>query len=164
MFNLPNIFYTVLPAVTAALASAILFYRIKKNTILITKDFLWHYAFAFGIITVASIITCLINLGVEITYNTLLVLYGFTVFAVFLSYLLFFRGTVLLFTRDRFITTFLPIVLLPIALTLSLIALFYLKLSTIIIYTIRPLPGDFFLLIVIYWGLFYFILLQRVPR
>jgi len=46
-----------------------------------------------------------------------------------------FRGTTFLFTQNRFLTTVLPLIFIPVSAAFSLIALFYLKMSTIIIYT-----------------------------
>ena len=128
-------FYSILPGVVAVASSAILFLRIRKNNILGAKDFFWHYAFAFGVIAAASIMVFLINIGVGMRYNALFALCAFTFFIVFVSYLLFFRGTTLLFMKDRFFPTILPLLVLPIGLAFSIIALFFLRFSGIIIYT-----------------------------
>lgn len=132
---MPNILFSLLPAVTAVIASFILFLRIKKNNILQARDFFWHYAFAFAIIAISSIQIVLINLGVAMSYNILLIMYAVSVFTVFFSYLLFFRGTALLFTQDRFLPTLLPLLILPVGLAFTLCAMFFMKFSTIIIYT-----------------------------
>jgi len=136
--------------IVAAIASFILFFRIKKNNILGAKDFFWHYAFGFAILALTAIQVCLINLGVKMSYNELLVSHALTAFAMLLAYLLFFRGTALIFARERFIITILPLVLLPAVSIFTLVALFYLNLSSIIIYTIRPLPGVSFSSTIIY--------------
>jgi len=128
-------FYSILPAISAAICSVILFFRIKKNNILAAKDFFWHYAIAFGIISFTSIPIFIINLGVKISYDNLNIIYAFIALIVFISYLLFFRGTVLFFIKDRFFPTILPLLVLPTALIFSLVSLFFLKFSTIIIYT-----------------------------
>lgn len=130
-----NALYSILPAVAAVLSSAILFLRIKKNNIMAAKNFFWHYAFAFGVIALSNLPIFLINLRTEMSYNDLLLIYGLTIFAIFVSYLLFFRGTVLLFTRDRFFLTVLPLLILPAASAFSLIALFFMDFPTILIYT-----------------------------
>lgn len=130
-----NAFYSILPAIAAVISGVILFLRIKKNNILAVKDFFWHYALGFGIIAVTSIPIFFMNLGVAMSYNKLLMVYLITVFMVFISYLLFFRGTALLFTKDRFFPTILPLLVLPFVSAFSLIALFFLRFSTIIIYT-----------------------------
>jgi len=133
--NISDAFCSILPAFAAVISSIILFLRIKENNILAAKDFFWHYAFAFAIIAVTSIPTFIMNLGLEISYNNLLLVYITTVFMVFISYLLFFRGTALLFTKDKFLPTILPLIVLPVASAFSLVCLFLLKFSTIIIYT-----------------------------
>ena len=130
-----NAFYSILPAIAAAISSVILFLRIKKNNILAAKDFFWHYAFAFGIIAVSNIPIFLINLGTVISYNNLFIIYGSSAFMAFISYLLFFRGTALLFMKDRFFPTILPLLVLPAALVFSIVSLFFLKFSSIMIYT-----------------------------
>jgi len=130
-----NAFYSILPAISAAISSVILFFRIKKNNILGARDFFWHYAFAFGIIAATSIPIFIMNLGVKISYNNLVIIYAFNTLMVFISYLLFFRGTVLFFAEDRFFPTILPLFVLPAAAIFSLIALFFLKFSTIVMYT-----------------------------
>ena len=132
---MPIVFYSLLVIIVPVIASFILFFRIKKNNILVARDFFWHHAFGFGILSLIAIPIFFINLGVHISYNALIILYAISFVALFLSYLLFYRGTVLLFTRDRFLTTMFPIILLPIISAFCLTALFYLKLSTILIYT-----------------------------
>lgn len=128
-------FYSILPGIAAIISSAILFLRIRKNNVLVAKDFFWHYAFAFGIIAVTSIPIYLINLGVMISYNNLFIVYGFSALMAFISYLLFFRGTALLFMEGRFFPTILPLLVLPVALAFSVVALFLLEFSSIMMYT-----------------------------
>jgi hypothetical protein len=130
-----NAFYSILPAISAVICSIILFLRIKRNKILGAQDLFWHYAFAFGIIALTSIPIFLINLGVEVSYNNLYIIYAFIVLMVFISYLLFFRGTVLLFTKERFFPAILPLLILPAVAAFSLISLSFLNFSSIIIYT-----------------------------
>ncbi|MFH1462741.1 MAG: hypothetical protein ABIG08_03560 [bacterium] len=132
---MPPLYATLLAIIVSAAASIILFLRIKLNNIIGARDFLWHYAFAFLITSFSSYPVFLINLGVNISQDGLTILYSLSTLAILISYLLFFRGTVLLFTRDRLFTTMLPLVFLPVVSIFSLIALFYLGLPTIVIYT-----------------------------
>ena len=130
-----NTFYSILPAISAAICSIILFLRIKRNSVLSVQSLFLHYAFAFCIIALTSIPTFLINLGVEVSFNDLYKIYAFDIFVLFISYLLFFRGTVLLFTKERFFPTILPMLVLPAVSAFSIVALFFLHFSSIIIYT-----------------------------
>jgi len=132
---MPSIFPYVLVIAIPAIASFVLFSRIKLNSILQFRDFFWNYAFAFGILSLLGIPILLINLGVNISQDALIYLYVLTTFSILISYLLFFRGTTFLFTQNRFLTTVLPLIFIPVSAAFSLIALFYLKMSTIIIYT-----------------------------
>lgn len=132
---MPDAFYSIFPAIAAIISSVIIFWRIKKNNILVGKDFFWHYALAFGIIAVAGIPIFLMNLGITLPYNNLLIVFICTAFMVFISYLLFFRGTTIIFTKDKFFPTILPLLVLPVAAAFSMVALFFMKFSSIIIYT-----------------------------
>ena len=130
-----SIFYSLFLIITPAAASFILFLRIKKNRILVSKSFFWHYAFGFFIFTLVHIPIFFINLGVTISYRTLITLNFVSFLAMFFSYLLFYRGSLLLFTKERFLTTVFPLIVLPIIATLAVISLLVLKIESLIRYT-----------------------------
>lgn len=86
---MPSIFPYVLVIAIPAIASFVLFSRIKLNSILQFRDFFWNYAFAFGILSLLGIPILLINLGVNISQDALIYLYVLTTFSILISYLLF---------------------------------------------------------------------------
>jgi len=133
---MPNLFYSLSVIIISAIASLILFSRIRKNRLLTTKFFFWHYALGFAIVGLIYIPIFFINLRLfTITYNFLLTLYSIGFLALLFSYSLFYRGTALLYTKDRFITTIFPIVFLPLFAALTMVAMFFQKVSTLILFT-----------------------------
>ncbi|MDD2697001.1 MAG: hypothetical protein PHE52_02495 [Candidatus Pacebacteria bacterium] len=124
-----------LAMIIPAFASLILFVHIRRRKILFDKSFFWNYAFGFAIITLSGFPIYLINLGIQISYNSLLLLFALSFITAFAAYLLFYRGTILLFTTDRFVTTAFPNIILPFISLFAMAALFYIKLPTILIYT-----------------------------
>jgi len=130
------IFYSLFVIIISFIASSVLFLRIKKNQILHTRFFFWHYALGFLIVGLIYIPIFFINLRLfTITYNFLLTLYSIGFLALLFSYSLFYRGTVLLYTKDRFITTIFPIVFLPLFAALTMLAMFFQKVSTPMLFT-----------------------------
>lgn len=130
-----NTFYSILPAIVAIISSGVLFLSIKRSSSIANKNFLRHYAFAFVIASFFSLPVFLINLGVETSYNDLLLSYGLIAFTLFISYALFFRGTAILFTRDRFFSTILPLLVLPTASGFSIVVLLLMGFPTLTMYT-----------------------------
>ncbi len=126
---------SLLAIIVPVCASLFLFARLKKNHIVSSRSFFWNYAFGFGIISISGIPVYLINLGVEVSYATLLLMYTLSFVAAFVAYLLFYRGTISLFTEERFVALAFPNIILPVISIFALGALFYLKLPTILIYT-----------------------------
>ena len=133
---MPNFIYSLSAIIVSAIASLVLFLRIKKNGLLSTRFFFWHYALGFAIISLTFLPIFFINLGAfTITYNLLLTLYAIRFFAILSSYLLFYRGTMLLHTKDRFTTTIIPIFVIPIFAILTASSLFFQKVPTIFLFT-----------------------------
>lgn len=132
---MPIIFYSLSVIIVSAVASLVLFLRIQKNQLITAKPLFWYYAFGFAILSLVNLPIFFINLGVQISYNLLVILYGISFFAVLFSYLLFYKGTISLFTQDRFINTVFPIIFLPLFAALSVISLFIFKIEISIMYT-----------------------------
>jgi len=119
-----------------AFASAVLFLRIQKDHLLISKSFFWNYATGFLILSLVHLPIFFINLRVfTIHYSDLIILNGISFLAIMISYLFFYRGTILLLTRERFITTVFPIFVLPLITTLAIFSLFAMKVGTLLMYT-----------------------------
>ncbi len=133
---MPTFIYSLSAIIVSFIASIVLFLRIKKNGLLNTKFFFWHYALGFAIVGLTFIPIFFINLGVfTITYNLLLTLYGIRFLALLSSYLLFYRGTMLLHTKDRFTTTIIPVFVIPIFAILTASLLFFQKVPTLLLFT-----------------------------
>ncbi len=133
---MPRVFYSLIVMIIPAIASLVLFYRIKKDQILIAQSFFWNYAFGFAILSLVNLPIFFINLGVQISYNTLLTLYAIGFFAVLLAYLLFYRGTVSLFSKNAFFKTVIPLIAFPFFAVVTLGSMFILKVETSILYTV----------------------------
>lgn len=132
---MPILFYSLSTIIVSAVASLILFLRIKKNQLLTRRLFFWHYAFGFAILSLVNFPIFFINLGFQISYNFLVILYCISFFAVLFSYLLFYRGTISLFTKDKFLTLVFPIIFLPVFAVVSTISFFLLKIDHLTMYT-----------------------------
>lgn len=136
MPDIPIGFYSALVVITAFVAALILFLRIKKNHILATKSFFWHYALGFIFFGLAHIPIFIINLGIPVNYNFFVLLYIISFFAVFIAQQLFFRGTNLLFVKEKVFTTLFPIIVLPFFAALAFFLLLYSQTGPILIYTV----------------------------
>jgi len=121
--------------IIAAVASLAFLCRIERNRILPTKFFFWHYTIGFAILSLVNLPIFLINYGVQISYNYLVILYCISFFAVLFSYLLFYRGTILLITKNRFFTTVFPLIFLPAFAAVAIIFFFLFKVEIFSIYT-----------------------------
>ncbi len=147
MFTSPIIFYSFFAIITSAIASLILFFRIQRNHILTTKSFFWHYAFGFIALSLTNLPIFFINLGVKLSYNSLIFFYCLCFFAVLFSYALFYRGTVLLSSKDKLLTTLFPLISLSLFAAMVVISFFVLKAKLVIMYTavvwgfLLPLDG-----------------------
>ena len=133
---LPPIFYSVVIIITSFVAAFILSLRIRKNHILNTRFFFWHYMVGFVLLGLAHLPILLINLRIEISYNILFFLYIFSFFTIFIAHQLFLRGTNSLFIKDRIFTTIFPIVVFPPFAALTLFLLFISQIGPILIYTV----------------------------
>ncbi|MDD5552081.1 MAG: hypothetical protein PHI88_02925 [Candidatus Pacebacteria bacterium] len=102
----PSLFVTAVPAIS----SFILFFLVIKNSLSNKKAFFQHYLIGFAITSLVHFPIFIINLGIKINYDSLLVLYCFSSFFLLLSYLFFYRGSALYFTGGRFFNTVLPLV------------------------------------------------------
>jgi hypothetical protein len=132
---MPNILPSLSVVAIPFIAGLVLFFRIKKNGLISLRSFFWNYAFGFSIIGLVHLPAFFINLGVHLTYNALRVIDIISVGALFFGYMLFFRGTIFLLTKDRFITTIFPLLSLPFAAGIAIASLFILKVETIVAYT-----------------------------
>jgi len=148
MLTIPHIFYSIFIIIVSLVASLLLFLRIKKNHLLTTRPFFLHYALGFLISSLIHVPIFLIHLRIiTISYNLLISLYAVSFLAILFSYLLFYRGTILLFTKDKFVTTIFPLIFLPLFATLTVALLFIFKVETILIMTavvwgfLLPLSG-----------------------
>jgi len=121
--------------VIAVISSLILFLRIKGDSIIFPKVFFWNYALAFAILSVVNLPIFFINLGVEIHYNALVFLYLISFLGVLVSYLLFYRSTLFLITKDNFFINIFPFIFITIFTLFSLFALFASKIEIFLIYT-----------------------------
>ena len=142
MSNIPVIFYSALIIITSVVVSLVLFFQLRKNRILIapTRSFFWHYALGFLIFSLVHVQVFLINLGVQISYPFLATLGVISLFAMLFSYLLFYRGTAFLFTKDWFMTTLFPLIIWPIF-------------ACIILFLLAIVKVEFFLILtVVFWG------------
>lgn len=128
---LPSLSIVAIPFI----AGLILFFRIKGDSILPIKSFLWNYAFGFSIISLSHLPLFFINLGANLDYSILRVVNFISFWALFLGYLFFYRGTILLLTKDRFITTIYPLITLPLIAGIAMASLFILEVGTITAYT-----------------------------
>ncbi len=128
---LPSLSVVAIPLI----AGLILFFRIKKNSILPIRSFFWNYAFGFSIISLSHLPVFFINLGANLDYNTLRAVDFISFWALFLGYLFFYRGTILLLTKDRFMTTIYPLITLPLIAGIAMASLFILGVETITAYT-----------------------------
>lgn len=146
---LPPVFYPSLTMIVSAFASLILFLRIKKDHILISRVFFWNYASAFAILSLVNLPIFCINLGIKISYNFLLTLYTISFFAVLFAYLLFYRGTLALFIQEKFFTTIFPFTVFPAFAALTIFSLLVAKIETFVVYTVGVwgflIPIDAFL-------------------
>lgn len=133
---MPIALYSFSTLIISVFAGLFLFVRVRKDYNLISKSFFRHYILAFLALSLTNLPIILINLGFQISYNALLFLYGVSFFAVFFSYMLFYRGTLLLFTKDSFFTTAFPLIFSPAFLIISSTFLFAYKIETFLIYTI----------------------------
>ena len=133
---MPNFIYSLSAIIVSAIASIVLFLRIKKNGLLSTRFFFWHYALGFAIVGLTFLPIFFINLGVfTITYDLLLTLYAIRFLTLLSSYLLFYRGTMLLYTKDRLITTIIPVFIVPIYAILTASLLFFQKIPILLLFT-----------------------------
>lgn len=117
------------------IAGLILFFRIRQSNLILLKSFFWNYAFGFSIISLFHLPAFFINLGAHLTYNALRIIDIVSLGALFLGYVLFYRGTMSLLTKDRFIITIFPLLFLPLAAGIAIASLFILEIETIIAYT-----------------------------
>lgn len=133
---MPTIFYSLLAIITSAVISLALFFRLRKDHLLATRFFFWHYSLGFIIFSLALVVPFFINLRIiGISYPILMGLYIISLVAILVSYALFYRGTVLLFTKDKFITTIFPLIFIPILAGLTVISLFIVKIEIFIVLT-----------------------------
>jgi len=132
---MPNILPTLSVVVTPFIAGLILFFRVKKNSVLAIKPFYWNYALGFLIISLSHLSVFLINLGLQLDYDVLRAVNFISFWALLFGYLLFYRGTIFLLTKDRFITTIFPLITLPLIAGIAMVSLFILEVATITIYT-----------------------------
>jgi len=159
---MPAILYSLLVIITSIVVAVILLLRIKKNHILTTKFFFWHYMFGFVLLSLAHLPIFLINLRINISYNTLLVFYIISFFAIFIALQLFLRGTNSLFIREKVFTTVLPIIVSSFFAILTLFLLFFSQIGSILIYTV--LMWGFLIPINLYLAsLFFYFFIKGAP-
>jgi len=103
-------FYSFIAIIIAVVSSLILFNVVRKNDFPEKRGFFLNYAFGFLLTSLLYLPVFIINLGIEIKYNLLLILYFFIFFSNFFSYFFFYRGSVLFFTKNKFFNTVFPIV------------------------------------------------------
>lgn len=154
--------YSFFLIVVSAVASLVLFLNIKKNNLLAPASFFKHYAWGFLLLTLIPIPIFIINLGIQINYDFLLILYALGFFGTYFSYLIFYRGTTLLYSKDRFTNTLLPLIFLPIFTVIAVISLFLIKIEVFIIYT--AMIWGFLLPIAAYLSaLFFYFFIKGAP-
>jgi len=127
--------YSLLAIVISLLSSLILLFRISKNHLLIQRSFFWHYTLGFFIFSLVHGIILFINSGMKVSYDFLLILYIVSFVALVFSYALFYRGTLLLFTKDKFLTTIMPLIVFPLFAALTHILFSVFKIEAFIMYT-----------------------------
>jgi len=131
-----NLLCSLFLIIVPAFASAVLLLRIRKNQLIISRLFFWNYGVGFLILSLVHLPIFFINLRIfTLHYSDLMILSGISFLALLISYLFFYRGTVLLLTRDRFITTVFPIFTLPFIAALAIFSLFVIKVGTLLMYT-----------------------------
>src|SRR3989344_9394488 len=135
MVDIPTLFYPLFTMATAIAASLFLIRHAGKNHLPQVDMFYWHYAFGFMILAAVNIVSLAANIGVELSYQTLVVLYAITFCAVLISYGLFYRGTVSLFTDNKFATTIFGLFAMPAFALLLIISAWVFKLKLILLYT-----------------------------
>lgn len=135
MPELPQFSYSLFLIIVSAIASLALFFRLAKNELLVVKEFLWHYAFGFAVLSLVNIPIFLINLGIQVDQTSLVILYTISFFALFFSYVLFYRGSVSLFTKEKFLTDIFPVIVFPVFALISVIAFFVFQIAHFIMYT-----------------------------
>lgn len=129
-------FYILIKIVVAGLAGLCLFLCASKKSILPLKSFFTHYAFGFALLALQQIIPLFMLSCNNVCYPlySLLVLSYF--FIASLAYVLFLRGTLSLFTKNRFLTTVFPFSFLFVCLIFSSIAVYLCELKVLTVATI----------------------------
>ena len=137
MPDIPIIIFPTIVILISAIGSVLLFSRIKKDNLLSPVRFFFkNYAFGFAIFSLITLPIFFINLRLfTISNNFLLILYAVSFFALLFTYLLFYRGAALLFTKDKFLTTIFPLIFLPLFAIVTVVSLFIYKIDIFIIYT-----------------------------
>lgn len=138
LINIPFVaFPSFLTIATAILVGfGLLLYCLRKFRNQTAKSFFIHYTIGFFILAFTPITSFLINLGINISYNLYLGLFVIAFFATVFSLLLFYRGTILLLTKNKFQTTIFPIIFLLFFIVIILTALFVIKIELFTIITI----------------------------
>lgn len=106
-----ELFYSVFVIITSLAVGLALFFYLRKNQILTpVRFFFWHYAVGFLVWGLSQLIPLFVNLGIQISYPFLVGLSIISFLALMSAYLFFYRGAILLFTKNRFVTTVFPLI------------------------------------------------------
>lgn len=153
--------YPILVTIISVAVSICIFLRAKKGCPE-AGHFFKQYAWGFLLMSPINLPLICINLGNEISYYTLLALYAVSFVAVYFSYLLFFRGTISLFSKGPFLNIIFPIVSFSMFVIALAGMMLLLKIETFLIYT--ALAWGFFFPISAYIAvLFFYYFIKGAP-